>query len=157
MAMSRRRKSLIAVAVVGVSILVILQLLNPSQEQPITGASPTPSFSRIPASAVATSPSRIPFEGNGNGTFEVISHEWTSQGLEVTLRVTLDKGRAGFSLSAYNNDSMRYVGSENISTFTVDSAHPWQQTVLFATPQGDSTIVLHTQDGYALTALPISV
>lgn len=123
---------------------------------PEATASPTPTAQ----SSVAPSPERtgnwIPFEGNGNGTFEIVSYSWEGDVLTAKIRVEVQDGEYGFSLFAFANGTRASYDPDDPSGFTVRSGTPYEGEVTFHMPNADSTIVLATPSGRtALNALPV--
>lgn len=142
----------VAVVVVIAAIVGGMQLLGGGTE-PVASA---------PASSAAADPSptrsgnAIPFEGNGDGIFEIVSYQWTDQGLELRVRVEIDHGEYQFGLFAFTNESREAFDPADPAPFTVRAGVPYEADVLFSMPKADSTIVLSTPSGaVALNALPI--
>lgn len=144
-------------AVVGIIVVIAALVLG---MQFVGGGSqePQPSGSAAPSSGA--SPSRtgnyIPFEGNGDGIFEIVRHEWTSEGLLIRVRVEIERGEYQFGLFAFTNETREAFDALNPAPFTVRAGTPYEADVVFPMPQADSTIVLSTPSGaVALNALPV--
>ncbi|MDO5735810.1 MAG: hypothetical protein Q4P15_04990 [Propionibacteriaceae bacterium] len=123
-------------------------------------ASPTPTIQMSEGATpepVATGGTSIPFEGNGTGVFEILSQTWTDEGVKITYRITLDDGQGerSFSLYMFNNASLQVAEPVNYELATVRTGTPFEGIVEFAVERGDSTLVLASGFGSALTALPI--
>ncbi|MFT3889774.1 MAG: hypothetical protein QM713_16645 [Arachnia sp.] len=121
-------------------------------------ADPTPSAAAT--TTAAPSPTRtgnfIPFEGNGDGIFEIVSSTWTDEGLTVKVRVEVDHGEYGFSLFAFTNETRESFDPVGPPAFTVAAGTPYETDVTFLMPKADSTIVLATTSGrVALNALQV--
>lgn len=142
-----------ALVLVGL-IVVLMQFLG----GPTPTATPSPSAS---ASAGAEpSPERtgnwIPFEGNGDGTFEIVSYRWQDDQLTARIRIDVSEGEYGFTVFAFANDTRASYDPLNPQVITVSAGHPFEGDVIFYMPNADSTIVLATPSGRsALNALPI--
>lgn len=144
---------LLAVALVGV-VVVALQFLG--------GGGPTPSASPSPVASATAAPSPertgnwIPFEGNGNGSFEIVSYQWSGDTLTARIKVEVTEGEYGFSIFAFSNESRADYSPEDPYGFTVRAGQPYEADVVFHMPNADSTIVLATPSGRtALNALPV--
>lgn len=153
---------LIGVAIVGAIaiLLVALQFFGPGTT---ASPSPTPAVTQSAGAtsmptAAETSGTKIPFEGNGTGTFEVLSQSWSGDSLVVKLRVTLDEGQSTKSFSTYvfNNQSMQVSDPTDTTPFSVTAGQPYEGTFTFNVPKGKTTAVLASGSGRALTALPIN-
>lgn len=143
---------LAAVAVIGALILGMQ----------VFGGDPETASSSSPAASTAAEPSPtrtgnfIPFEGNGNGIFEIVRHEWTTEGLRLRIRVEIEEGEYQFGMFAFTNESREAFDPVDPFPFTVRAGAPYEADVMFAMPQADSTIVLATPSGrVALNALPV--
>lgn len=113
--------------------------------------------------AVATSsptPERtgnfIPFEGNGDGVFEILDYTWTGDQLNLRVRVEVEQGEYAFAVFAFTNESRMSYDPVDMRAFTVRADQPYEGDVTFVMPNADSTIVLTTPSGrVALNALPV--
>ncbi len=119
---------------------------------PSTQPSPEPSLS--PAIAGGTA---IPFEGNGTGLFEILSQEWTAEGLFIDYRISLDEGQGerSFSLYMFTNATLAVADPLNYELVTVRSGEAFTGTVQFAVERGRGTLVL-SSFSTALAALDIT-
>lgn len=142
----------VAVVVVIAAVVLGMQFLggDPQGSQP---AAP---------SAVTADPSPtktgnyIPFEGNGDGIFEIVRHEWTTDGLRLRIRVEIQQGEYQFGLFAFNNETREAFDALDSAPFTVRAGVPYEADIVFPMPRADSTIVLSTPSGaVALNALPV--
>ncbi|MDO5093706.1 MAG: hypothetical protein Q4D79_09855 [Propionibacteriaceae bacterium] len=142
----------IAVAVVG-GVLVGLQYLSSQPDASPSSASGGPT---VAASSLGASDRQIPFEGNGTGTFEVVSCTWDDKGVEVTIRITLDEGEASFQTNVFNKQTMQSSEPTDAAPIRVKSGAPQEAIVRFEVPRTAYTIVLTSGNGRdALTALPL--
>ena len=144
--------------VVGVIVLIGALILG----MQFLGGDPAaaPEASPTPSVAAEPSPTRsgnfIPFEGNGDGIFEIVSHEWTDDGLALKIRVEVEEGEYQFGLFSFTNESREAFDPVDPFPFTVRAGVPYEADVFFVMPNADSTIVLATPSGrVALNALPI--
>ncbi|HMR14529.1 MAG TPA: hypothetical protein PKE42_12405, partial [Arachnia sp.] len=109
----------------------------------------------------APSPTRtgnfIPFEGNGDGIFEIVSYAWGDDHLTLRVRVEVESGEYSFSLFAFTNETRESFDPVGPAAFTVTAGTPYEADVTFAMPRSDATIVLATPSGrIALNALPVA-
>lgn len=143
-----------------VALVLVLQFTGGlSGSNPV--ASPTPpgqsgETASTPQPA-ATGGTSIPFEGNGNGVFEILAQEWTDSGLRIQYRITLDEGQGerSFSLYMFTNETLEVADPATYELATAKSGEPFTGTVEFAVDRAESTLVLASGFGTALTALPI--
>lgn len=124
--------------------------------------SPIPSPSVAPADetslpSAAPGSSAIPFEGNGTGLFEILSQEWTEDGLSIKYRITLDEnqGDRSFSLYMFTNATLAVADPDSPVMETVSSGEPFTGTVTFSVERAKGTLVLSTYST-ALAALDIT-
>ena len=89
--------------------------------------------------------------------FEILSQEWTDTGLRVEYRITLNEGQGerSFSLYMFTNDSLEVADPSNYELAVAASGKPFTGTAEFAVVRAQSTLVLASGFGAALTALPI--
>lgn len=141
--------------VVIVAIVVGMQFLAGPPSEPAASESAA-------ASSAAPSPTRtgnyIPFEGNGDGVFEIVSYSWSGiDRLDLRIRVEVDQGQASFGLFAFTNETRASYDPLDPRTFSASEDSPYEGDVTFIMPKADSSIVLTTPSGrIALNALPIS-
>ena len=133
----------IAVLVAAVLLLVVLQIIDPEDSAgPIPGASDPDGTS-------------IPFEGNGDGVFEILDQEWDGNELTVDFQVTVEDGESSFEVYMFNNESMEVSYATEPAVFKVSSDAPYKGTAKFFVERGRGTFVLTSNWGAPLTALPI--
>lgn len=150
----RRTIVLVAVVVAVVAALVIGLNMFGQTAGPEPGESVGPNITFDPTAA-ATSGTVIPFEGNGTGTFELLDHSRSGDILEVSYRITLDEGRANFSLYMFSNESMVSYSPVEAVYDDVQAGTPFESTARFRIEPGAATLVLTSGAGHALTALPV--
>ena len=151
---SKKSLWLVLGAVAAIAALVIgLQLFSSSSPEAQSSETNGPNFA-------TASPSRtgnyVPFEGNGDGSFEIVSYEWTDVGVDLRIRVDVEHGEFGFGVFAFTNETRHSYDPVDMRAFTVTAGTPYEADVSFVMPRADSTIVLTTPSGrIALNALPI--
>lgn len=98
----------------------------------------------------------IPFEGNGDGIFEILSYTWADDVLTLRIRVEVQHGEYAFAVFAFTNESRMSYDPVDMRAFTASPNAPYEGSVTFVMPDADSTIVLTTPSGrVALNALPV--
>lgn len=148
--------SIVAAIVV---LLLVLQFTG-GFTSPETSASPSPITEAAPEASLTPASSggtAIPFEGNGTGLFEILSQEWSADGLTIDYRISLDEGQGerSFSLYMFTNATLEVADPLNYELATVSSASPFTGTVQFAVERGKGTLVL-SSFSTALAALEIT-
>lgn len=109
-------------------------------------------------------PTSVQFENASDGTsgtFEVVNHTWTSNGLVLTLRVTVDQGQQRLGFFALDNGTTRQydpspTGQNYLEGQPIGAGQTLTGTVLFEKPQGDTTVFLAGTNGRQVAALKIS-
>jgi|GEM_PF-414635 len=118
----------------------------------------SPSASVATAAPTATRAGNyIPFEGNGDGIFEIVSASWDGEDqLNLRVRVEVTGGEYSFALFAFTNDTRASYDPVDPGAFSASEDAPFEGDVTFIMPRADSTIVLTTPSGrIALNALPV--
>ena len=146
-------------AVVVIAAIAVAILVFGPDPAPVATASPDQAAT---ASQPAPSPQRtgnfIPFEGNGNGIFEVVSYTWVNDSqLEARIRVEVEEpGDFGFAVFAFTNDTRLSYEPQAPDGFFASKDNPYEGDVTFLMPRTDATIMLTTSSGrISLNALPI--
>ena len=151
------RNILIGVAALAIvaAIFLSIQYLSPDRDETSNrpGGSAAPS---VATSSLGAGSQSAPFDANGGGTFEVLSHVWLDDGVDVTVRITLNEGSASFDAYLLSNTTMKNYDPVNSSPVIVDSSEPTEVTFQFKAPRGKSTVILATGGGKAITGLEIS-
>ena len=152
---SNKSMWLVIGAVAAVAALILgIQFLGGAS--PLASPSPTPSRVLPSQGSALPTGNSVPFEGNGDGTFEILSHSWGSEGLTVRIRVEVQRGEYGFGVFAFTNETRESYDPLDQRTFTVQAGTPFETELTFDMPQADSTIMLTTPSGrVALNALPV--
>lgn len=143
----------VAVVVVIGAFIGVMQLIGVDDDQ---GAAPATTTSAAPAPSESRSGLYIPFEGNGDGIFQIAGYEWNDAGLVLQVRVEIEHGEYQFGMFAFTNDTREAYDPLDPRPFTVRAGQPYEAEVVFDMPRADSTIVLSTPSGaVALNALAI--
>ena len=134
-----------------VAVVLIVLAVQPAQQEP--AASEQPPASTIPSPSVTGN--AVPYEGNGTGVFEITSHQWTDAGLEIHYKLTAEDGTRRFAFFAFTNETRASQTPEGEPIVEASPEAPATGKLVFHMPQSDSSIVLTTANGRAITALPI--
>lgn len=108
--------------------------------------------------------SSIPFTNAGDGsagTFRILRHRWTPQGLVLTVQVSLDRGsqRLGF-FALDNGPTARQFnpsrhGDDDLEGRSITAGETVTGTVFFAKQPGDTTVFLSGSSGRQVAALTV--
>lgn len=166
--------TLAALALVALVALAAIKLSSSPDPQPSDQAGVQPESSQ-PTGAASTGqpsgptpgvgvPSSVPFTNNSDdatGTFEVLSHRWTAQGLMLTLRVKLDSGQQRLGFFALDNQTTAQFdpspsGTDQLDGQTISAGQTRSGTVLFAKPEGATTVFMTASNGKQVAALKIA-
>lgn len=145
---------LVVLGVVGLIAAIVLGMQFLGDGDPEAGTSPSATASTEP------SPERtgnfIPFEGNGDGVFEILSYTWHENQLDLRIRVEVEHGEYAFAVFAFTNESRMSYDPVDVRAFSAAADAPFEGDVTFLMPNADATIVLTTPSGrVALNALPV--
>jgi hypothetical protein len=134
-------------------------MLRPDAATPAAPASPTPSATPTP-----TAPG-LPFltpDERYAGRWEIVEHRWTDSGLEVEIRLAVDKGPVNYSFLAFENSGVEATsptpGSEapQFSGQPIGTGQMESGWLFFPLERGPATIILATAGGNQMSALPVS-
>lgn len=153
----KRPKSGAVLVVLGVVVLIGaivlgMQFLGGPADEPAAGPAPTASVEPTPE----RTGNFIPFEGNGDGIFEIVNYAWQGDQLNLRIRVEVQHGEYAFAVFAFTNETRLSFDPVDMRAFTATANAPYEGDVTFFMPDADSTIVLTTPSGrVALNALPV--
>lgn len=144
--------AVVAVIAVIAAIVLAMQFFGGTTAEPAAAPSVT--------STAEPSPERtgnfIPFEGNGDGIFEILNYSWNGDQLNMRIRVEVERGEYAFAVFAFTNETRISYDPVDMRAFSATSSAPYEGDVSFIMPNADSTIVLTTPSGrIALNALPV--
>ncbi|MDO5677890.1 MAG: hypothetical protein Q4G35_10340 [Propionibacteriaceae bacterium] len=134
------------------AIVIAMQFFGGGDSEPTAAPSVTSTAEPTPE----RTGNYIPFEGNGNGIFEILNHSWEGDQLNMRIRVEVDNGEYAFAVFAFTNETRVSYDPVDMRAFSASSSEPYEGDVSFIMPNADSTIVLTTPSGrVALNALPV--
>lgn len=149
--------ALVAVVLVG-GVLAAL-FLRPAAPAPTPAPTPTPA-----ASSDASGPG-MPFtlpDQQSRGRWEVVSHTWSDSGLTARVRISSEAGRVTYAFVAFSNQGTQVYEPETgapdpeIGSGRLTSGETIEGNVFIPMPRGPATLILTTQAGRQVSALPIS-
>lgn len=132
-------------------------LLRPVAAVPAASASATPS--QTPTA------SGLPFltpDERYSGRWEILEHRWTDSGLEVEIRISVDRGPFSYSFLAFENSGVDATspdpGSQppQFSGLPIATGAQESGWLFFPLDRGPATIILATAGGNQMSALPVS-
>lgn len=142
---------LVVGVVVAIAVIVAAVALWPSSQ--LKDLPDQPVMSAYPSSPVTGN--AIPYEGNGTGIVEVNKHEWIADGLQVTFTIKADDSTYYFQVFAFANETRLSYEPRDTSLIMAEGGKPVTAVRVFDIPRGDTTFVVASSGGRALTALPI--
>ncbi len=141
------RSILIGVVALAVVAAVLLWLQFGTNQDGATGG-PSSVVPSANASSLGAQESKAPFDANGGGTFELLSHNWTSDSeVEVQVRITLNEGSASFDIYLLSSRNMKSYPPVNSPSLRAGAGRPLETTLKFAAPRDRSTVILSTESG----------
>lgn len=164
--------SLLALAIVG-GLLWGVARMGSGPEPQTTRPAPTASIPTEGATAADPTPGRAPATGNlrsipfanaeeaSAGTFEILRDEWTSEGLVLTIRVSLTQGQQRLDFFALDNGptARQYdpssTGNDYLAGQPIRAGQTLTGRVLFEKERGDTTIFLAGTHGRQVAALKV--
>ena len=155
----RSARWLIALAVVVVAAVFAVVFIRPGTSTP----APSPSASAPTDSAGPGMPFSLPGATNSTGRWEVLSHSWESdESLVVRVKVTADQGAITYGFVMFSNagpqvyDPPPGAPAPELDTGRLAAGEVATGYVRFEIPRGDATLILTTQAGRQMSALPIT-
>lgn len=144
--------AVLGVVAVVAAVVIGMQFFDGSDPEPTT----TPSVAATAEPTAERTGNYIPFEGNGDGIFEIVNYTWNGDQLNLRIRVEVEQGDYAFSLFAFTNETRKSYDPVDMRSFSARPDEPYEGDVTFVMPNADSTIVLTTPSGrVALNALPV--
>ncbi len=121
-------------------------------------ASPTPTPSptqSLPGQPFTTTDGRV------DGRWEVVERRWDDTGVEVMVRVAVDRGTLRFAFLAFSNDAVEVLypspagDQPEFGLLPIAAGEQADGWLHFATPRADLTLILTTEVGRQISALVI--
>lgn len=148
---------LIMVGAVVIAALILFTATL-SNRPPAPSASPSPTASSAPAK-----PGR-PFvspDGRVEGRWEVVESRWNDEGVEINLRLAVDKGTLWYTFMAFSNDAVEVLepgpamSSPALGWEPIEAGQERTGWIFFPTYRADLTLLLATELGRQISALLI--
>ncbi len=131
-------------------------------------SAPGPSAAAPSAAAASDEPtgSGMPFvmpgDGTSEGRWEVLSHAWSDEGVRITVQVSADAGRVTYGFVAFSNDGSTTVHEPvdgapepQIGTGRLVAGQTITGNLFIPMAQGPATLILTTEGGRQISALPV--
>ncbi|MCC6497376.1 MAG: hypothetical protein IT193_14080 [Propionibacteriaceae bacterium] len=131
-------------------------LLRPVTPVPAAGSTATPSQT----AAASGLPFLTPDERYA-GRWEILEYRWTDSGLEVEIRISVDRGPFSYSFLAFENSGVDATspdpGSQppRFSGLPIATGEQESGWLFFPLDRGPATIILATAGGNQMSALPV--
>lgn len=135
--------------------------LRPPAPGPGT-ATPPPTASQPSESLGPGMPFTMPGSTQSHGRWEVLEHTWRSDGVVVRVRVTADSGRVTYGFVAFSNQGTDVYEPESgapspeIGSGRLEVGQSVEGNIFIPMPRGDATLILTTEGGRQMSALPVS-
>lgn len=125
---------------------------------------PTPAATPTPTATASPTAPGLPFltpDKRFTGRWEIVEHRWTDSGLEVEIRLAVDKGPMNYSFLAFENSGVEATsptpGSDEpqFSGQPIGTGQEESGWLFFPLERGPATIILATAGGNQMSALPV--
>lgn len=142
---------MVAAVVIAGLILFTTTLTN---RPPAPSASPTPSAT---STAAASGHAFVSPDG-AEGTWEVLESRWNDEGVEINLRLSVDKGTLGYSFMAFSNDAVEVLepgpamSSPALDWQPIEAGQERTGWIYFPSYRADLTLLLTTELGRQISA-----
>lgn len=158
----RPRGPIIGVAIAAVVLVaVVLWGILGQGGTPAPQTTPTPTPTAAPASTLPGMPFTMPGRTSDFGRWQVVEQEWTNDGLELRIQVWADGGTISYDFAAFENNGTRTIDaapstrSPELRAGVLRSPASADGYVLLPVTRGDTTVILTTSGGRAVSALPV--
>lgn len=121
-----------------------------------TKPSPTPSATESGPGLPFVSPNE-----RYAGRWEILRYEWTADGVELQIRIAVEKGPLAYSFIAFENSSVTATdprpGSHTprFTGFPIETGDEETGWLFFPLQRGEATVILANAGGHQMSALPI--
>lgn len=150
----------IGLGVAVLAIVLAVVFLRPSAPSPVPVPSPSQS------SATSASGPGMPFTAPGvsgnEGRWEVLEQRWNGDELILRVKVSADKGTISYGFVAFSNAGTSVYKpvpggpQPELSTGRLSAGGSAEGYVMIDMPKGPATLILTTQAGNQISALPIN-
>lgn len=158
----QRGPVLAAVAGLVVLVAVVAVGLFLQRPAPVPGPTPTPTASTPDRSNLPGQRFTMPSNADATGRWQVLSQEWTSEGVLVQVRVDCDTETCSYGFTSFPNTgatSVNPVASPRrpeLNRGILRAGENATGYVFLPLPRGAATLILTTSAGRQISALPIS-
>lgn len=150
---------IVAALLLAACVAAALLLRPAATPGPESSASARPSVSHTAAGPGM--PFTMPNATDNTGRWEVVSTQWRSDGLVAHVRIHADTGLITYGFAAFSNNGTTVYNPETgapspeLGAGTLPAGRTVEGNVFIPMPRGDSTLILTTQSGRQMSALPI--
>ncbi|MGC4154101.1 MAG: hypothetical protein QM628_13630 [Propionicimonas sp.] len=130
----------------------------------LTNRPADPTASPTPATSSAAAGPGHPFvspDGRVEGRWEVVESRWNDEGVEINLRLAVDKGTLWYTFMAFSNDAVEVLepgpamSSPELGWEPIEAGDERTGWIFFPTYRADLTLLLATEFGRQMSALLI--
>ncbi len=143
-------------------VVIVLAVLFIRPQPPAPAPTPEPAPTQPTAAAGSGMPFAVPGVSGNEGRWEVLEQRWNGDELIVRVRVTADKGTVSYGFVAFSNNGSEVYDptpggpTPELDTGRLNAGKSAEGYVRIEMPQGPATLILTTQAGRQMSALPIS-
>lgn len=125
---------------------------------------PAPEATASPSPTRTANGSGLPFitpDERHSGQWEILQRRWTDSGLEVEIRIAVDRGPVSYSFVAFENTAINATEPEpgamppRFSGLPIQTGEEESGWLFFPLERGPATIILATAGGSQISALPV--
>lgn len=146
-------------AVLLAGIVLATLVLRPGPAAP--AATPSPARPTVATSAGPGLPFTMPGDSRAQGRWEVLTTEWTPEGVLLQVTVSCDARTVTYGFIAFSNATSEVyepgptARRPQLQTGTLGPGESITGWLFLPLPQGDATLILTTSAGHQVSALPV--
>ncbi len=148
----------IGIGVLLAAVLIVVTATLPASWPGPPAPSPTPTPS--PTETLGGQPFTTT-DGRVTGRWQVVERRWDDTGVEVMVRVAVDRGTLTFAFLAFSNDAVEVLypspagDQTDFGSLPITAGEESAGRLYFATPRADLTLILTTEVGRQISALVV--
>lgn len=152
----------VGAAAVIAGLLLAAMFLRPPAPQPQPTATPNAGASASPSIPAKGLPFTMPSDAKSTGTWEIVDHQWTADGVSVHVRVNALTGTCSYSFAAFGKNSSQTTHpapgdrQPELDAGILRAGESVDGYVFLPLQRGDATLLLTTALDRPISALPIS-
>lgn len=146
-----------SVLLAGIVLAVVALRPAPTSASDTSTPTPRPTL----ASTGPGLPFTMPGDSGASGRWEVLTEQWTSEGVQLQVRISCDSRTISYGFIAFSNASAEVYEPEpagrrpELTTGTLHAGESVTGWLFLPLPPGDATLILTTSAGNQISALPI--